>query len=67
MIQGVSSNKGDTSVERVCFLNQQKISVTESALQSHATLIIFSIAEHCFQFQNRMFWCMNTVHDVKFE
>ena len=55
MIQGVSSNKGDTSEERVCFLNQQKISVTESALQSHATLIIFSIAEHCFQFQNRMF------------
>ena len=33
-------------------LDQQKISVTESELQSHVTLMHFMIAVHCFQYQN---------------
>ena len=30
----------------------QKISLTESVLQSHVTLTHFNIPVHCFQFQN---------------
>ena len=33
---------------------EQKISVNEIALQFHVALIIFIIALHCFQFQNRI-------------
>ena len=60
-------NNGDTSVETIfrfwtCLFNQQKISMTESALYSHVTLICFMIAVYCFQFQKRALssfseWC----------
>ena len=35
------------------FIEPKKISVTESALQTHVTKIRFIIAVPCFQFQNR--------------
>ena len=39
---------------------QQKISLTESAFQSHVTLMIsFMIAVHCFQFQERTLTCFH--------
>ena len=38
-----------------CSLNQQKIYVTESALQSYVTLMRFMIAVYCSLFQNKTF------------